>query len=400
MTEQQLPEGWQMVKFGDIAKHISKRVEPSETELEVYVGLEHLDPDSLKIKRYGVPSDVAGQKLLVKKGQIIFGKRRAYQRKVAVADWDCICSAHAMVLEANPKNVIPEFLPFFMQSDVFMNRAIAISEGSLSPTIKWKVLANQEFLIPTLDGQVKLATVLDHTNDVRNKNELLADSLEPLKQSLLVSLLLEGINSNKFQDSMFGKIPSHWRMVSVGDLTLEHKQGFYTKEKYTENGCYLIRITDLDNPSVHFSDMPKVAVDAKTIEQFRVCKGDFLFARSGTIGRYGIFDSDKEAIFASYLIRFRFNESKLLTRYFGYFYESIVCARQLRGIAQQGSNVNINAENIKKLKIPLPPIEEQEAILGKIEELDCIVRTSKLRMKETQSLFHSILSNGLRQDYV
>ena len=93
---------YQEVKFGEIAKHISKRVEPSETTLEIYVGLEHLDPDSLKITRHGVPSDVAGQKLLVKKGQIIFGKRRAYQRKVAVADWDCICSAHAMVLEAIP----------------------------------------------------------------------------------------------------------------------------------------------------------------------------------------------------------------------------------------------------------------------------------------------------------
>ncbi|MBJ5740386.1 restriction endonuclease subunit S, partial [Salmonella enterica subsp. enterica serovar Agona] len=136
MTEQQLPEGWQMVKFGDIAKHISKRVEPSETDLKIYVGLEHLDPDSLKIKRHGVPADVEGQKLLVKKGQIIFGKRRAYQRKVAVADWDCICSAHAMVLEENSKMVIPGFLPFFMQSDIFMNRAVAISEGSLSPTIK------------------------------------------------------------------------------------------------------------------------------------------------------------------------------------------------------------------------------------------------------------------------
>ncbi|WP_273818422.1 restriction endonuclease subunit S [Providencia rettgeri] len=160
MTEQQIPKGWQMVKFGDIAKHISKRVEPSETDLEIYVGLEHLDPDSLKIKRHGVPSDVEGQKLLVRKGQVIFGKRRAYQRKVAVADWDCICSAHAMVLEANPENVIPGFLPFFMQSDVFMNRAVAISEGSLSPTIKWKVLAEQEFLFPLKEQQSVLLNLL------------------------------------------------------------------------------------------------------------------------------------------------------------------------------------------------------------------------------------------------
>jgi len=139
MMEQQLPEGWQTVKFGDIAKHISQRVEPTRTDLSIYVGLEHLDPDSLKIKRHGVPSDVAGQKLLVKVGQIIFGKRRAYQRKVAVAQWDCICSAHAMVLEAKLDKMVPGFLPFFMQSDAFMSRAVSISEGSLSPTIKWKV---------------------------------------------------------------------------------------------------------------------------------------------------------------------------------------------------------------------------------------------------------------------
>ncbi|EGR1136935.1 restriction endonuclease subunit S [Vibrio cholerae] len=184
MTEQQLPEGWQMVKFGDIAKHISKRVEPSETDLEIYVGLEHLDPDSLKIKRHGVPSDVEGQKLLVKKGQIIFGKRRAYQRKVAVADWDCICSAHAMVLEANPKNVLPEFLPFFMQSDVFMERAVAISEGSLSPTIKWKVLANQDFLFPSKKKQEQLLGSLRAIKFNKHKIEETKRSLSILKKSM------------------------------------------------------------------------------------------------------------------------------------------------------------------------------------------------------------------------
>ena len=121
-----MPEGWRMVKFGEMAKNFSKRVEPS---------------------------DVAGQKLLVKKGQIIFGKRRGYQRKLGVADWYCICSAHAMVLAANPETVLPDFLPFFMQSDVFMNRAVAISEGSLSPTIKWKALASQKFCFPNTQIQ-------------------------------------------------------------------------------------------------------------------------------------------------------------------------------------------------------------------------------------------------------
>jgi len=69
LTEKQKSEGWRIVKFGEIAKSVSKRVDPSETELEVYVGLEHLDPDNLRITRRGVPSDVKGQKLLVKPGR-------------------------------------------------------------------------------------------------------------------------------------------------------------------------------------------------------------------------------------------------------------------------------------------------------------------------------------------
>ncbi|HFI9399222.1 TPA: restriction endonuclease subunit S [Vibrio parahaemolyticus] len=184
MSEQQLPEGWQVVKFGEIAKNVSKRVEPSETDLEIYVGLEHLDPDSLKIKRHGLPSDVKGQKLLVKKGQIIFGKRRAYQRKVAVSDWDCICSAHAMVLEALPDKVLPDFLPFFMQSDVFMKRAVAISEGSLSPTIKWKVLSEQEFAIPVKGEQLKLLSLLQATEKAILQSESAINAAELSIQTL------------------------------------------------------------------------------------------------------------------------------------------------------------------------------------------------------------------------
>lgn len=191
MTAQQLPEGWQMVKFGDIAQHISKRVEPSETKLNIYVGLEHLDPESLKIQRHGVPSDVAGQKLLVKKGQIIFGKRRAYQRKIAVADWDCICSAHAMVLEAKSDKVIPGFLPFFMQSDVFMNRAVSISEGSLSPTIKWGALERQIFRFPGKKEQQRLLTILTAIEKAATDNETVLESANLLLKKLLGNTLIK-----------------------------------------------------------------------------------------------------------------------------------------------------------------------------------------------------------------
>ena len=148
--------GLTRVRFDQIATQINERVDnPAEAGVERYVGLEHLDPDNLRIRRWGEPTDVESTKLRFQPGDIIFGKRRVYQRKVAVADFEGICSAHAMVLRAKPGSVLPEFLPFFMQSDLFMERALSISVGSLSPTINWTALAAEEFMLPRLQEQAR-----------------------------------------------------------------------------------------------------------------------------------------------------------------------------------------------------------------------------------------------------
>jgi type I restriction enzyme S subunit len=132
--------GWKTYRFSQIARSISERVEPQQTDLTTYVGLEHIDAESIHIKRFGQPSDVEGTKLRVYPGDVIFDKRRAYQRKAAIAEFDGICSAHAMVLRANPAVIETRLFPFFLHSDLFMHRAIDISVGSLSPTINWGTL--------------------------------------------------------------------------------------------------------------------------------------------------------------------------------------------------------------------------------------------------------------------
>ncbi|MES1930034.1 hypothetical protein SADO_12303 [Salinisphaera dokdonensis CL-ES53] len=172
-------------RFDQLADQINKRVMPDEADVDRYVGLEHLDPDSLRIRRWGDTSEVESTKLLFQPGDIIFGKRRVYQRKVAVADFEGICSAHAMVLRAKSDTVLSEFLPFFMQSDLFMERALSISVGSLSPTINWKALAKEEFLLPPIQEQARLveaSVAIEATTD-GYRNSL--DSLNALRISFL-----------------------------------------------------------------------------------------------------------------------------------------------------------------------------------------------------------------------
>lgn len=180
---------FEKVKFERIAFCISERVEPKKTTLKTYVGLEHLDPDNLTIARTGKPDDVIGTKLKIYIGDIIFGKRRAYQRKVAVSHFDGIASAHSMILRANDKHIEKEFLPFFMQSDVFMNRAVQISEGSLSPTIKWKTLATQEFILPKKEKQKELTEVFKQFDITRDQFKHQKTTLKNLKQKLLSEIL-------------------------------------------------------------------------------------------------------------------------------------------------------------------------------------------------------------------
>lgn len=165
--------GWKVWRFDQMATNVNARIDnPSESGMTHYVGLEHLDADSLKIRRWGTPSDVEATKLMFKTGDIIFGRRRAYQRKLGVAEFDGICSAHAMVLRAKPDVVIPEFLPFFMQSDIFMNRAVEISVGSLSPTINWKTMAVQEFALPPIEEQLRIVELLREIE--KNSDDLIS----------------------------------------------------------------------------------------------------------------------------------------------------------------------------------------------------------------------------------
>lgn len=221
-TNGSLPKGWRIARFDELAQMVNERVDPSKTDAEIYVGLEHLDPDSHKLRRWGTPSEVIGDKLQFRKGDIIFGRRRAYQRKLAVAEFDGICSAHAMVVRAKTETVDPEFLPFLMQSDLFMQRAIDISVGSLSPTINWKTLRIQEFPLPPKDEQRRIADILwaadealeaftdaqKHSAALLQAFSKIASRFRRLRMELLVIHALSWRSAAHFSRGIPSRVPS------------------------------------------------------------------------------------------------------------------------------------------------------------------------------------------------
>ncbi len=164
---------WQRLSFEQVAENIREPGQPAPTDSSKYIGLEHMDSGSLHIHRWGSEADLKGQKLRMRRGDILFAKRNAYLRRVAIAPHDGFFSAHGMILRAKLKTMLPELLPFFMLSDKFMNRAVEISVGSLSPTINWSTLKNQEFDIPPLDQQRRIAEILWAVDDLAQSYDFL-----------------------------------------------------------------------------------------------------------------------------------------------------------------------------------------------------------------------------------
>lgn len=270
--------GWTRVRFDQIATQINDRVDnPAEAGVERYVGLEHLDPDSLRIRRWGEPTDVESTKLRFQPGDIIFGKRRVYQRKVAVADFEGICSAHAMVLRAKPGAVLPDFLPFFMQSDLFMERALSISVGSLSPTINWKALAAEEFLLPPIQEQARLVEGMSAATEAIYRFDEAISKFEPIIQSIFAGVI-EGNESLIPLDLVSCLNIEKWTPKNLGDLCdLGSGHGFRPKD-WSSNGLPIIRIQNVrGSRDFNFYDGP-------FDKRWLVEAGELLFAWAGVPG--------------------------------------------------------------------------------------------------------------------
>lgn len=152
---------WKRVAFGDVVNNVNETVRDAKAaRIGRIVAMEHLDPGELKIQRWGSTEDGTTFTRRVKPGQTLFGKRRAYQRKVAYAEFDAICSGDIYTFEADETQLLGEFLPFLVQSNEFFDHALDTSAGSLSPRTNWRDLANFEFNLPSLDEQKRLADLL------------------------------------------------------------------------------------------------------------------------------------------------------------------------------------------------------------------------------------------------
>lgn len=363
-----LKPGWKVWRFDQMATNVNVRIDnPSESGMDHYVGLEHLDADSLKIRRWGSPSDVEATKLMFKKGDIIFGRRRAYQRKVGVAEFDGICSAHAMVLRAKPDVVLPEFLPFFMQSDLFMRRAVEISVGSLSPTINWKTMALQRFVLPPLEEQERLVGFIGAVAALEEELRTAEHEADRLQKATMRDLLDADLNGWPTQP--IGQIFK----VTTGGTPSRNNATFWNGDvpwvKTGEVNYYVIESTE-----------ERITPEGLNGSTAKLCPPSSILVAlygqgptRGRVGMLGIEAAVNQACAAIY-------PDAEFDPWFIYYYLSGKYL-SLRAMAQGAAQSNLNLTMIKGFGIPIATLEEQKTAVASIDAI-ATARSEILQRRE------------------
>ena len=242
-------------RFDQIAINSTDKRKPEDKDQADYIGLEHLDSGSLKVTRWGSKVPLKGEKLVMKKGDVLFGKRNAYLRRAAISPHDGLFSAHGMVLRPKTEIVDPEFFPFFIGSDYFFDRAIKISVGSLSPTVNWRDLKKEEFDLPSIPEQKKLTKVLRAISITKYAYEDLVRQTDELVKSQFIEMFGDPITNDRgweykklpeVTEIVLGSTPStknpeYWdgelKWITPAELTDTSFYVYDTEKHITERGA-------------------------------------------------------------------------------------------------------------------------------------------------------------------
>jgi type I restriction enzyme S subunit len=351
---------WKRVSLGEVAAASREKVDPSGGSVERFVAGEHMDTDDLKIHRWGDPTEVdlgPAFHRRFRRGQVLYGSRRTYLRKVAVADFEGVCANTTFVVESRDEGVLlQEFLPFVMTSEPFHAFAIAESKGSVNPYVNWSDIERYEFDLPPLDEQKRIADLLWA---LEFHGRSLADSRSALDLGL--SALI---------DSLF--TASNAPESKIGDVLEVCQYGLSSRAG--EEGRYpMLRMTNLRNGRVVGDDLKYCDLDSKDLDAYRLEPNDVLFNRTNSaehVGHSGIFALAGDYVFASYLVRLRPWTNLVLPQFLNHFINSRLGQSRIRVHVSRGvDQANISASKLKTVMMPVPPLSEQSDLVDRIQSL-------------------------------
>lgn len=391
------PEGWQLVKLGDVCNRVGNTYEPKKDGKTPYVGLEHIIPGRPFVTIHGFESEVLSTKTTFKEGQILYGKLRPYLDKAGIANFKGVCSTDVLVLDSNSRT-INEFLIYLLHDQTFIDYAKSTTTGVQHPRTSWNSLKHFKVYLPPLPEQRAIARVLSVVQAAIAKQDELIQTTQALKKTLMHKLFTEGIYGELTKETEIGPVPVSWEVVELTPYVQEMNYGTSVKCGYesTEDKVPVLRIPNVVNGYIDTSDM-KFGPIKKGEDKKLLRAGDILFVRTNGVqenaGRCAVFNDElSNCYFASYLIRVRLKE-QINPAFFNYYAQTETGKRYLSGRASRiaDGKFNINTGTLRTVVLPKPKIEEQGKIVSVLDKVNSKLSSYSTRKQTLEAFFSTLL---------
>lgn len=380
--------------FGDLVKEVKNKVDRDNNPYDYFIAGDHMDTDELHLLRRGVfaGNDVGPAFIRVfKPGQVLYGSRRTYLRKVAVADFEGVTANTTFVLESKDEKILLQrLLPFIMQADRFVQHSIKRSKGSTNPYVLFSDLADYEVELPDIDKQCELADLLWAMDDVRMSYQKLISATDALVKSQFIEMFgtisapiypvkkLSDYAHIKhgyaFKGDDFSDDDNGILLVTPGNFSIgggfQYKKckyftGEYTQEYVLHTGDLIVTMTDLSKASDTLGNAAIVPNDG------------YVYLHNQRIGLFDLLDDGIDKTYLEFYMRTDDYRNHILS-----------------GAA--GSTVkHTSPAKILEAKFIFPPIEKQKEFSEIKEQSDKSKFELEQALSELNATYKRIIAENL-----
>ena len=382
--------GWNNFAFGDVVRQVKDKVDPEESGLERYIAGEHMETDNLRITRWGEIGDGylgPAFHMRFKPGHVLYGSRRTYLRKVALAEFEGITANTTYVLESkDPAVLLPELLPFIMQTELFHAHSKRESKGSVNPYVNFSDLEWYEFALPPIEEQQRIAGVL-RAAELATQGFTMAIQAS---EAVLSSMVNDAVENDSHVSGA-----TRWEEKQLGELAdITKLAGFeYTKHvKYRKDGEIIaIRPLNIKNGQLILDDIQTIdRATSDLLPRSKVYSGDVLITYIGAyVGELLLIEDDDRFHLAPNIARIR-SHGEIKPRLLEILLRESPVQRQIQSFTKATATPSLTMGDLRRIRVRYPlRLEDQTQLFRTLNQ----ARSGTVLIKQHQLALSQFKSN-------
>lgn len=395
----QLPDGWEWKKLDDITELITKGTTPTTNGYKFqnsginFLKIENIvngEIDLSTIEMFISEEAHQSQKRSqLQENDVLFSIAGTIGDTAIVKKEHLPMNTNQAIALIRPKEILNSFFLKYSLVSIISQNTKDKQRGGAIKNISLGDIKDLMYPLPPLEEQKRIVSKLDTLFEKIDKSISLHQKNIDEANVFMASVL----------NDVFVELEEKYETKTVDEVSLNVRYG-YTDSAKDKGNAVFIRITDINENGKFKDNFVYVDIEDKELERFKLHKGDILVARSGaTAGKVALFDLDFISVFASYLIRIQPNE-KMDSSFFFYFCHSPNYWEQLNVIKVGGAQPNVNATNLKELKIATPPLQTQQKVVAYLDDfsqkIEILKQVQNDKMESLKSLKASILDKAFR----